>query len=85
MVRIRLSRTGRKNDPKFRITVADSRRAVSKKYIESIGHYDPIKKSPLFVDLQRYEYWLSVGAQPTPRVVHLVNEFKKRQSQSDKA
>ncbi|MDO4263192.1 MAG: 30S ribosomal protein S16 [Deinococcus sp.] len=67
MVKIRLSRFGSAHNPHYRIVVADARRPRDGGYIESLGHYDPRKKSETFlkVDVERAQHWLAQGAQPT--------------------
>ena len=75
MVVIRLSRTGSKNKPKYRVAVADSRKPLNGRFIELIGHYDPVsKEKQLFIDKEKYENWLKKGAKPSDRVRSL---FKK--------
>lgn len=74
MVVIRLSRTGGKHDPKFRITVADQRRYVTGKYIEVLGYYNPLaqgKMKKIELNLEKYNSWVTKGAQPTSRVKHI--------------
>ncbi|GHF96709.1 30S ribosomal protein S16 [Deinococcus piscis] len=67
MVKIRLSRFGSAHNPHYRIVVADARRPRDGGYIENLGHYDPRKKTETFlkVDVERAQYWLEKGAQPT--------------------
>lgn len=75
MVVIRLSRCGTKHKPKFRVTVADSRRFVTSKYIEIVGYYNPAPKGKdkkLQLDLPKIQEWVKKGAQPTQRVQHLI-------------
>lgn len=67
MLRIRLSRGGKKNNSQFRVTVADGRRAPSGKFIEILGHYDPHTKEKSFKK-DRVEYWIARGAQPSATV-----------------
>ena len=69
-LRIRLKRNKKKNSPFFQIVVVDSRKKRDGAYIEKVGHYDPLKKEfPKFVmDMDRINYWVSVGAQPSERV-----------------
>ena len=67
MVKIRLARVGRRNDPSFRIVVQDERSAPTAKAIEIIGSYSPKLKQKT-VDKERAAYWLGVGAQPTGTV-----------------
>ena len=71
-LRIRLARGGAKKRPFYRIVVADSRRARDGRFIERIGHYNPMlpKDDPNRVqfDTERAKHWLSVGALPSGRV-----------------
>jgi small subunit ribosomal protein S16 len=73
---IRLSRVGATHQSKYRITVADSRRAVKNgRYLEVIGHYNPKasgQEKPLHIDLEKASGWIRKGAQPTDRVAHLI-------------
>jgi small subunit ribosomal protein S16 len=69
MTTIRLTRMGRKKMPFYRIVVTDSRKRRDGGWIESIGHYNPmIKENNLTVDMERLNYWTSVGAQMSDRV-----------------
>ncbi len=67
MLRIRLSRVGKRNNAQFRITVADGHRAPSGKFIEILGHYNPHTKEKVFKK-ERIEYWIGKGAQPSATV-----------------
>lgn len=74
---IRLARSGSHNCPKYRITVADSRFAAKKKFIEIIGYYNPNPRGQekgLQIDLERAKNWIGKGAQPSPRVKKLMNQ-----------
>lgn len=64
MLRIRLSRVGKKNKAQFRVTVAEARRAPTGRFIEILGHYDPHTKEKAF-NKERIEYWISKGAKPS--------------------
>ena len=80
MVRIRLARGGAKKRPFYGIVVADQRFAPRGRYIEKVGFYNPRAKGgeePLRVDLERIEYWISQGAQPTDRVKKLLKDAAK--------
>jgi small subunit ribosomal protein S16 len=78
-VAIRLRREGARNHPFYRITVADQRSPRDGKFIELIGHYDSKQEGENFVvDLQRAEYWLSVGARPSQTVMSLINKARKK-------
>lgn len=73
MVRIRLSRTGAKKRPCYRIAVADRRDPRDGRFIEYIGHFNPTEEPPvLVVDLARADYWIGKGAQPTDTVKSLL-------------
>jgi small subunit ribosomal protein S16 len=72
-VKIRLKRMGAIRDPYYRIVVADSRTKRDGRAIEEIGKYHP-KEDPSVIEVKsdRAQYWLSVGAQPTEQVRHLL-------------
>lgn len=77
MVVIRLSRVGAKHRPKYRVTVADSRRAATAKFIEVLGYYNPAPQGTekgLEIDMQKAQEWIKKGAQPTPRVKSLMKK-----------
>ena len=66
MVRIRLRRIGRKKAPVYRIVVADSQSPRDGKFIEVIGLYEPRQsEGGLNVNVERANYWLDQGAQPS--------------------
>ena len=72
MVVIRLSRTGSKNRPSYRIAVADSRKKVKGRFIEIIGHYAPLSKNKAAkIDKEKYKSWIAKGAQPSQSVKSL--------------
>jgi small subunit ribosomal protein S16 len=73
-VRIRLQRFGRKNQPFYRVIVADSRAARDGRFIEKLGHYDPLTDPIEFtINEERALYWLKVGAQPSDTVKSLLS------------
>jgi small subunit ribosomal protein S16 len=77
-VSIRLRREGAKNRPYYKIVVADSRSPRDGKFIEIIGTYDP--KTPgnnSSLKVERAEYWISKGAQPSDTVRSLIKRNKK--------
>ena len=77
-VRIRLKRVGAKNTPAFRIVVADNRSPRDGRFIEEIGKYLPRQKGTNFVlDLERADYWVSKGAQPTETVWSFVKKARR--------
>ena len=76
-VAIRLSRGGAKKRPYYKIVVTDSRKARDGKFIERIGSYNPLlaKDDPdrVKLDTDRAKHWLSVGAQPSDRVLRFLD------------
>ena len=77
-VKIRMKRVGTKNMPAFRIVVADSRSPRDGKFIEEIGTYNPLKKGENFsLKLDRAQYWLSKGAQPSDTVASFIKKAAK--------
>ena len=78
-VRIRMKRMGRKHRPFFRICVMDSRKPRDGKAIEEVGYYDPIvrdKSERIKLKLDRIDYWISVGAQPSDKVATLIKKVR---------
>ncbi|HTI69950.1 MAG TPA: 30S ribosomal protein S16 [Candidatus Limnocylindria bacterium] len=77
-VRIRLKRTGNKNNPVYRVVVADSRSPRDGKFIEEIGTYDPKKKGTNYtLDLERTAYWVKSGAQPSDTVASFIRKSQR--------
>lgn len=77
-VKIRLARRGSKKRPFYHVVVANSRDARDGSFIEKVGTYNPMlqkeddKRVTLVVD--RIKYWLSVGAQPSDRVLRFLSD-----------
>ena len=72
MLKIRLMRFGRRNDPHFRVVVVPQRSKPDKsKYIESLGNYNPRAKAPALV-AERIKYWMGRGALPSPTVHNML-------------
>jgi small subunit ribosomal protein S16 len=64
-----MKRVGAKNTPVYRIVVADSRSPRDGKFLEEIGTYQPLQKGNNFnINLERANYWVSKGAQPSDTV-----------------
>jgi small subunit ribosomal protein S16 len=76
-VSIRLSRGGSKKRPYYRIVVADARSPRDGNFIEKIGTYNPLLAKDdakrVTLDTDRAKHWLSVGAQPTDRVLRFLD------------
>lgn len=71
-MKIRLARGGSKKRPFYRIVAADSRMPRDGRYIEKLGTYNPLlpkdSEDRVKMDLERVQYWLGQGAQPTDRI-----------------
>lgn len=77
-VSIRLRREGTTNRPYYKVVVADARSPRDGKFIEIIGTYDPKKsEATSIIDLDRAEYWLGVGAQPSDTVRSIIKRARK--------
>ena len=77
-VKIRMKRIGAKNNPVFRIVVADGRSPRDGKFIEQIGTYQPLKKGDNFaLDYERAKYWIGKGAQPSDTVASFIRKTAK--------
>lgn len=77
-VRIRMKKMGRAHRPFYRICAMDSRTPRDGKAIEYLGTYDPfVKEKDARVNLktERVDYWLGVGAQPSPKVAVLIRKY----------
>jgi small subunit ribosomal protein S16 len=73
MLRIRLSRTGKKKQASYRVVVADADAKRDGRVVERIGHYNPRTEPVDYqIDEGRALYWLSVGAQPSDAVQRLL-------------
>lgn len=73
MVKIRLRRTGKKDQPSYRIVVADSRSPRDGRFIENLGHYNPLTDpETVVVNRARALKWVAEGAQPTEAVERML-------------
>ena len=78
MVRIRLRREGSLNNPYYKVVVADGRSPRDGKFIEIIGNYDPkVKDANSNIDLDRADYWVGKGAQPSVTVASIIKKARK--------
>ncbi|MFV1874980.1 30S ribosomal protein S16 [Nioella sp.] len=71
-MKIRLARGGSKKRPFYRIVASDSRMPRDGRYIEKLGTYNPLlpkdSEDRVQMNMERVQYWLGEGAQPTDRV-----------------
>lgn len=74
-VKIRLRRMGAKKQPSYRVVVAPSTAPRDGRFIEIIGHYNPLTKPPTVkIDVEKAQRWLKEGAQPTDAVARLLRK-----------
>jgi small subunit ribosomal protein S16 len=77
MVVIRLTRGGTKHRPFYRIVAMDKRRPRESRYIDLIGHYNPMREQPeIQVDFNKYNEWIKKGAKPSETVKSLIKRVK---------
>lgn len=66
MLVIRMQRAGRKNHPFYRIVVAEKARPVKGRFLEKVGHYNPLSQpKEIVLNKERIEHWISMGATPS--------------------
>jgi small subunit ribosomal protein S16 len=76
MLKIKLSRTGKKGFATYRIIVAEARSKRDGRYLELLGHYNPNTQPLTFkINKKRLDYWLSQGAQPTDTIRRLLKNY----------
>ena len=80
MVSIRLSRAGARKRPFYHLVVTDSRNRRVGRYIDRVVFFTPLGKDHeenLRIDLERVDYWMGQGAQPSERVASLLKMHRK--------
>jgi small subunit ribosomal protein S16 len=83
MVKIRLSRGGATKRPFYHIVVTDQRNRRDGRYIERLGYFNPVAAgadTPLKLDIERAEYWVSHGALVSERVQKLIKQYRGAQT-----
>jgi small subunit ribosomal protein S16 len=79
MLKIRMSRGGTKKRPFYKIVIADARSPRDGRFIERIGHYNPLLTKDhadrVKIDIDRVKYWLGQGAQPSDRIERFLAEM----------
>jgi small subunit ribosomal protein S16 len=78
-VRLRLRRTGTRNKACFRVVATDQRSPRDGRFIEILGLYDP-RHNNENLNMERVEYWLGVGAQPSRTVSSIIRRCKMRET-----
>ncbi|MBI2936091.1 MAG: 30S ribosomal protein S16 [Chloroflexi bacterium] len=76
MLRIRLRRVGKKNQPSYRIVVADVRAPRDGAYVDQIGFYNPREDPPkVTLDQEKAMQWIQKGAKPSEAVAHMLRKL----------
>ena len=76
MLRIRLRREGAKKQPSYRVVVADARAARDGKFVDQLGHYNPLTDPPtVVIDEEKALKWLRQGAQPSEAVQRMLKKL----------
>jgi len=82
-VRLRLTRTGKKKQPQYRVVAADARTPRDGRFLEILGWYQPRREPSEFqLDLERVEAWLAKGATPSERVAKLIEIARTQQQRA---
>lgn len=90
MLKMRLQRTGRKNNPSYRVVVTDSRNAAKRgRSVDLLGSYDPLK-GRFQINAEKAKLWLSRGVQPSDTIYNFlvsekIIEGKKKNALSKKS
>lgn len=79
MLKVKLSRTGKRNQPHFRIVVTEAEFRPEGRNVEVLGHYIPTKNE-FEINLKKYRKWVDQGAQPTRTVKNLVKKHSWKNS-----
>lgn len=76
-VKIRLTRIGKRNDPKYRIVIMEESKKRDGKYIEKIGFYNPVTEPRTFtLDQTKFHKWIKQGAQLSEGMRKLIKHLK---------
>jgi small subunit ribosomal protein S16 len=79
MLKIKLARFGKKNQPHYRMVVNEARDKRDGSYVALLGHYAPTQSPKLLeIDVAAYDSWVAQGAQPTETVAALYERFKSK-------
>ena len=77
-LKIRLSRVGTKNEPHYRVVVAEARSRRDGDAVEQIGAYNPrAKGNTMTIKLDRVDYWMSKGAKPSATMHSMIKRAKR--------
>lgn len=78
MLKIKLFRAGKRNQPAYRIVIAEAKSKRDGRYIDLLGTYNPLASpAKVNIDRKKYQEWIQKGAQPTDTVKHLYQNLLK--------
>ena len=82
MLKIRLRKTGKRNQASYRIVVADSKKPRDGAFVDHLGHYNPRLDPPeVVIDEARAREWISKGAQPSEAVQRMLDNLSSDETQ----
>jgi small subunit ribosomal protein S16 len=87
-VKIRMQRGGATHNPHYRVVVTDVRSPRDGRFVEKVGTYDPKNKDTeqqVKLDIERIDYWLGVGAQPSDTVRSLIRQARRKADAAEPA
>ena len=80
MLKIKLARFGKKNQPHYRIVVNEARDKRDGSYVAQVGYYAPTQNPKILkIEVEAYQNWIQRGAQPTKTVASLFKRFQSKQ------
>jgi small subunit ribosomal protein S16 len=78
MLKIKLTRLGKRNQPHYRVVVNEAKTRRDGKYVDLLGHYNPLTNpAEIVIDMEKYASWIKKGAQPTETVAQLAKKAAK--------
>lgn len=78
MLKIKLTRLGKRNQPHYRVVVNEAKTRRDGKYVDLLGHYNPLTNpAEIVIDMEKYASWIKKGAQPTETVAQLAKKAVK--------
>lgn len=74
MLVLRLSRTGKRNQPAYRMVVAEHSSPIQSKFVDVVGYYNPAEKNKIDFKMDRIEHWIKMGAKPSQSLASLLKK-----------
>ncbi len=71
---LRLSRTGKRNQPAYRMVVAEHSSPIQSKFVDIVGYYNPAEKNKINFQMDRIEHWIKMGAKPSQSLASLLKK-----------